>query len=167
MTAWTGFVLAVAAAAAVWDWRWRRIPRWLTVPAGLAGLVQHAFRGGLAGAATAAGLGLGLGLVLVQMRAFGGGDAKLLAAMGALLGLRLWFWSLEFGLLAAGLVALAQLARRKRLGLLAADLGAIVAGWRERGWEPHPEHSLESPQAVAAPFAVALGIGVACAVWLF
>ncbi|HVA63426.1 MAG TPA: A24 family peptidase [Terriglobales bacterium] len=167
MTAWTGFVLAVAATAAVWDWRWRRIPRWLTAPAALAGLAYHAATGGGVGAAAATGLGLGLGLLLVQMRAFGGGDAKLLAAMGALLGLRLWFWSLEFGLLAAAVVALAQLARRQRLALLGTELGAIVAGWRQNGLQPHPQHNLDSPQAVTAPFAVALGIGVACAVWLF
>lgn len=167
MTAWTGFVLAVAAVAALWDWRWRRIPRWLTLPAAAAGLAYHGWAGGLAGALGAALAGLVLGAVLVQLRAFGGGDAKLLFAMGAMLGWRLWFWSLEFGLIAAALGALAQLGLRGRLALLPTELADLLTGWRGRGLQPHPQHQLETPGAVTAPFAVALGIGVACAVWLF
>lgn len=167
MTAWSAFVLLVAGVAAIWDLRWRKIPRWLTVPAFILGLVYHARAGGFGSALGAAGLGLALGLVLVQLRAFGGGDAKLLAAMGALLGLRLWFWSLEFGLLAAALVALGQLGIRGRLQFLPADLLALVRGWRKEGLRPHPQLNLGAPGAVAAPFAVALGIGVACAVLKF
>lgn len=164
---WQLAVVAVSAVAAAWDLRWRRIPRWLTAPAFLAGLLYHAGAGGLGPALVAAGAGLGLGLVLVALGACGGGDCKLLAAMGAMLGWHLWIWSVALGFMAAALVGLAQLGARGRWAFLAADLGAIMRGWRRYGLRPHPEHNIESPGAATAPFAVALGIGVACALLFF
>ncbi|MGH9479502.1 MAG: A24 family peptidase [Terriglobales bacterium] len=159
--------LAVGAVAAGWDWRRRQIPRWLTLAAAACGLVLHALGGGLASALAAALCGLALGLVLVQLRAFGGGDAKLLAALGMILGLRLWFWTLDFSLLAAGLIALAQLALRGRLMFLTSDLAAIFRGWRQLGLKPHPEHNLDAPGVVSAPFGLAVGFGLLCTAWLF
>ncbi|MGH9476487.1 MAG: prepilin peptidase [Terriglobales bacterium] len=163
---WRDAVLAAALAAAVWDLRWSRIPKWLTLPAAAAGLIYHGFNGGLAGALVACGLGLGVGLVLQQLGAVAGGDVKWLAALGALLGLRLWFWSIEFGLLAAGLIALGQMAYRGRLTHLLDDLAVIVRGWRQYGLHGDPEHSVTTPGAVVAPFAVALLAGVLCALFV-
>ncbi|MGH9393944.1 MAG: prepilin peptidase [Terriglobales bacterium] len=158
--------LGVGAAAAGWDLRCRRIPRWLTVPALALGLAYHAWAGGLASAALAAGLGFALGLLLLQLGAVGGGDVKLLAATGAMLGFSLWFWSTAIGFMAAGLTALGQLAWQRRLGFLGSDMAAIARGWSQRGLQPHPEHNLDTPGAVTAPFAVSLGIGMACALLL-
>jgi len=166
MTLATLLALGVGVLAAAWDLRWRRIPRWLTVPALAWGLVLHAIGGGFLSALAAAALGLLLGAALVQLGAMGGGDAKLLGAMGALLGLHLWWWSVEFGVLAAAAVALVQVTWSGRLPFLAGDLGAILTGLRRRGLHPHPEHNLATPGALTAPFGVALALGVACAVWL-
>lgn len=163
---WEAVVVALALAAAAWDLRWRRIPKWLTLPAAAAGLVEHFLAGGFAGAVVAMSLGFVAGLALLQLGAIAGGDAKWLAALGALLGLRLWLWSIEFGLLAAGLVALAQMARRGRLSCLGDDLAAVVQGWRRHGWRANPDHSVDTPGAIVAPFAVALLAGVMCALWL-
>lgn len=159
--------LAVGAAAAWWDWRRRQIPRPLTLAGAAGGLALHAAAGGLGSALAATGAGLILGLVLVQLRAFGGGDAKLLAALGAILGLRLWFWTLDFSFLAAGVIALVQLAARGRLLFLASDLAAIFRGWLRLGLRPHPDHNLDSPGAVTAPFGVAVGFGLLCTAFLF
>lgn len=160
---WRVFVLAVALAAAAWDLEWRRIPKWLSLPAAAAGLLYHFLAGGLGGALAALLLGFLLGVLLLQLGAIAGGDAKWLGALGALMGLRLWFWSLEFGLLAAGLMALGQMARRGRLAFVFEDLGVIVAGWRAHGLRANPEHSVDTPGAITAPFAVAMLAGVACA----
>jgi prepilin peptidase CpaA len=162
---WTAVALGAAAAAT--DLRFRRIPRWLTAPAFLLGLMLHAFLGGFFSALGAAALGLALGLLLLQLGAVAGGDVKLLAAMGALLGLKLWFWSVNFGLLVAALVALAQLVVRGRMLFVAADVAAIVRGWFKYGFRPNPEHNIDAPGAVTAPFGVAMGIGVVCALLLF
>lgn len=163
---WRVFVLAVALAAAAWDLEWRRIPKSLSLPAAAAGLLYHFLAGGLGGAVAALLLGLGLGVFLLQLGAIAGGDTKWLAALGALLGLQLWFWSLEFGLLAAGAMALGQMARRGRLAFVFDDLGVIVAGWRTHGLRANPEHSVDTPGAMTAPFAVAMFAGVVCALLL-
>ncbi len=88
--------VAVAGIAAVWDWRTGEIPNWLTlggVVAGLLGNFVLGFRtGGLAEGGAAIGssfLGiLACGLVpmlMYRVGGIGGGDLKLLFALGALL----------------------------------------------------------------------------------
>jgi len=163
MYAWHAWVVLVAAVAAVWDARWRRIPKWLTLPALALGLAFHLASGGFGGALLAAAVGLVCGLVLLQLGAVGGGDVKWLAALGALLGWHLWLWSIEFGLLAAGGLALAQLAARGQLQVLPGSVAAIVQGWRRQGLRPHPQHNLQTPGVVAVPFAVAMLAGVVAA----
>lgn len=164
--AWREIVLAVALAAAVWDLRYRKIPKWLTLPALAAGLGYHLWAGGLGGALLAAGLGLFVGLILLQLGAVAGGDVKWLAALGAMLGLRLWFFSLEFGLIAAGAMALVQLAKHGRLAFLLDDLAVIIRGWRQRGLKADPDHNVNAPGTVTAPFAVAMLAGLVCTLLL-
>jgi prepilin peptidase CpaA len=163
MAAWRVLILLVAAVAAIGDARWRQIPKWLTLPALATGLTYHLVTGGLGGAVAAAGLGLGCGLLLLQLGAVGGGDVKWLAALGALLGWHLWLWSVEFGLLAAGAMALGQLVVRGQWRMLPQSLAAIVQGWRRQGLRPHPRHNLQTPGVVAVPFAVAMLAGVLAA----
>jgi prepilin peptidase CpaA len=92
MITWT-LALAVVACgiAAVTDLRSRTIPNWLTIPIMLSGLLLHAAREGLGGLLLAC-LGLLVcfcPLYLLYARgAVGGGDVKLLAGLGALLGAR-------------------------------------------------------------------------------
>lgn len=166
MGAWTLTVAGMGVAAAYADLRWRTIPVWLTSSGLVGGLLYHGVRGGLGGAGAAAALGLVLGGVLWRLGAAGGGDAKLLAALGAMAGLHLWSRCVEWGAIAAGLGALAQCSWQGRLGFLAADLGAIIRGWRSYGWAPHPEHNLATPGGLTAPLAPALALGLLCALWL-
>jgi prepilin peptidase CpaA len=84
--------VTVALVAAVTDLRSGRIPNWLTFSAALVGLAGHSFAQGVAGA-TASFVGIAIcaavpGIVYrsSQGRGIGGGDIKLLAALGALLG---------------------------------------------------------------------------------
>ncbi len=84
-----GAVLAATAAATAWDLRTRRIPNALTLPLLAGGLMHAGFVAGAAGLldATAACLALSLPYVVLFAVAHGGaGDAKLMGAVGAWLG---------------------------------------------------------------------------------
>ena len=89
------FILIVAmftAVAAVSDLRTRQLPNWLTVPSFVAAVVAHSVVDGLHGLSFAlAGFGTGFGILLVLwlIGGGGGGDVKLMGALGAWLGTRL------------------------------------------------------------------------------
>jgi prepilin peptidase CpaA len=78
---------ATLGVAAVFDARQRRVPNWLTYGAAIAALVWQAWMGSLgAGLAGALACG-GIGILLYIVSRLGAGDAKLLIAIGAWLGM--------------------------------------------------------------------------------
>jgi prepilin peptidase CpaA len=119
-----GFLLAavaITAIAAAYDWRKGEIPNWVTLGPFALGLVVHGILGALSQGARgalwsvmAALLGaIACGLVPVFLwwkGAIGGGDVKLLIALGALLGPMLGIEAELFGFIAAAVYAPARLA---------------------------------------------------------
>ena len=87
-----GIALAVSAIGAVTDVRSGRIPNALTLPAAAAGVALHAALGGMSRALVSVVGLLVTGLVpwflhrATRGRAIGGGDVKLFAALGAIMG---------------------------------------------------------------------------------
>lgn len=82
-------VAVFTVACLVMDLRARRIPNWLTVPAFALGLLAHTVNGGLAGLAFSfLGFltGFGILFVLWLIGGGGGGDVKMMGALGAWLG---------------------------------------------------------------------------------
>jgi prepilin peptidase CpaA len=84
--------VGAATIAAIIDARSGRIPNWLTFPVTLLGFAVHASLGASAALMLSA-LGFALGVVVPGLlywasngRAIGGGDVKLFAALGSLLG---------------------------------------------------------------------------------
>ena len=102
---WNALILAFVLTAAVGDIRWRKIPRLMTTAAVAAGLIFHLVHGGLgwefASALIATLIAFGVGLSFFQLGAIGGGDVKLITALGALLGLERWITAMEVAVIAA------------------------------------------------------------------
>lgn len=89
--AWCGAIV-LTVVALVWDLRTRRIPNAVTVSALVAALLFHGIAGGWAGLGFAlGGFGAGFGLLFLLwlVGGGGGGDVKLMGALGAWLGAQL------------------------------------------------------------------------------
>src|ERR1043166_2446284 len=113
-----GLAVLLAGWAGWLDWRSRRIPNWLTVPALLLGIAVNAIAGGVAGGEAGllgAGLGLALLLPFVLLRGLGAGDWKLMGALGAFLGPGRLLVVLFGTILIAGLMAVVEMVRRRRV----------------------------------------------------
>lgn len=121
---------AAASAAAVTDVRTRRIPNVLTASLAVIALALHA-TGGLAAFADAfiiMLLVLLVGTLPFWLGWFGGGDVKLLAACGAAVGSQGVAPLLFDVLLAGGVLALIEAARRRRVGMLFRSTASVVMG---------------------------------------
>jgi prepilin peptidase CpaA len=161
---WYAFVFAFMLTAAVADVAWRRIPRQLALAGFAAGICVNAFRGQLGSALLAAAMGFGAGLALFHLRAIGGGDVKLVVALGAMLGWQQWIFAMQIAIVVAGFTAIAMAIYRGRLRQTLSN-SAQVAGWIQRnGLTPHPEINVSNPALGHSPFAVAAAIGVLVAV---
>ena len=102
-------ILIILALAVVWDLSSRKIPNALTIPAAAGGLVFHLATKGVPGLKfSSLGFAVGLGIFLVpyMLGGMGGGDVKLLAALGAWLGPKSILIAALYTGVAGGLLAL-------------------------------------------------------------
>jgi prepilin peptidase CpaA len=103
------FIVAVGTAT---DLFFRRIPNWITMPAVMVALIYHGLVDGSVGGIRYSLAGLAVGCVLLfpvfALGGMGGGDVKLLGALGAWLGsldvLNIFFFSAWAGALGAILI---------------------------------------------------------------
>lgn len=127
MVAFFVVAIVIAGAAAVTDWRTGHIPNWLTLGtlalapfAHIVYALQHGFHGtnafieGCYAVLGAAIVGV-VPLVLYSREAIGGGDVKLLLALGALLRWQLGFEAELYAFFFAGVLAPARLAYEGKL----------------------------------------------------
>ena len=143
------------------DLRTRRIPNWLTLPALVLGLTLHVVLLGLPGlVASLSGVAVVTALLLPSfaLGGIGGGDVKMMAAVGALLGPGPAVISLMTGMVLGGIVMLVHVARLGRLGQTLGSLVGMAAGaLRTRSVAP-----LQAPaaraDAVTLPYSVPLGL---------
>ncbi len=110
---------AFVAVAAVSDLRTRRLPNWLTVPAFAAAVLAHTAVNGLGGLGFAlAGFATGFSILLALwlIGGGGGGDVKLMGALGAWLGtsltLAVFFASTVLAVVATAAILLAGMFTR-------------------------------------------------------
>jgi prepilin peptidase CpaA len=132
----------------------------------LAGLAYHIFFGGFWLALATAGLAFALGLGLYELRAIGGGDVKLVTALGGMLGFQSWTYAVEIAIAVAGVMALVGVIRRRVLWQTVRNLGRLIKHFAVNGFTPHPEIQLQNEGLVRIPFGVAAAAGTVCAVVL-
>lgn len=123
---------AILVVAAVQDLRFQKIPNLLTYPTMAIGLSCHGMTNGLDGLLfSAGGLALGIGIFILPylMGGIGAGDAKLMGAAGAVLGLKGVFIAFLLTAIVGGVYALIILFINRRKGFfsrLAATLKTFV-----------------------------------------
>lgn len=153
------FVLLLAVAA-VSDLRSRRIPNVLTVPALLVALVLASFGGpgGVLHALGGAGLALLVSLPLLALSGMGGGDAKLLIAVGAFTGADGFLAVVVFAGVAGGALALYYSYRYGMMGpVLQSTLGLVRFGLSAGRCGSRP--TLDKAGALSIPYGVSIAAG--------
>jgi prepilin peptidase CpaA len=154
-------LLVLVLLVASWtDVRSRRIPNWLTIGGAIAGLAVRGWAG--PGPLVDGALGVGLGLLLAApffaIGALGGGDAKLLMAVGAFMGPADLARASLLIAVVGGLVALVEAGRRGVLLPTLASCGSLLLSWvtlGRRGREP----KTVGGERLAVPYGVAIAAG--------
>jgi prepilin peptidase CpaA len=157
-----GITVVFLGACALTDLRTRRIPNVLSVSGLVAGLVLNAFIGGLGalgGSLAAAGLMLAILFVPFALGGIGGGDVKMMTAVGALLGIEFSFAALALGMILGGIVMVIHLIRLGRLREKLTSVRTRVTGaLLTRSLSPL-RISAEDSETIALPYSVPLGVG--------
>lgn len=146
--------------AAYTDIRWGKIFNAITVPFALLGLTLNTVAGGLEGLLLSlGGLGAGFALWLVSNflgRILGGGDIKLLMALGALMGPIFMLWTFGIGAIVGGVMAIAISLKQGLLGKVVRQMGTSIY-MRARFSEPM--EITDGAGEIRLPYAIALGLG--------
>src|SRR6185436_15401166 len=122
---------------------------------GLAGLGQS-----LAGWA----LGVGLFMPMFLLRGMGGGDVKLLGAVGAWLGPAGALWSGFYSVMAGGVLALVVGAWHGYLGKAFRNLWVLLGFWRVAGVQQLPGLTLDDAHGPRLAYGVAIAAGTAATI---
>src|SRR5271165_6851382 len=158
----TGILLALVFTAAAYDLRFRRIPNWLTATGLLLGFATNVFeRGvwqGLQFSVMGFALALAIYLLLFALRAMSGGDGKLMAAVGSLVGWKCWA---EIFILTAAVGAIAGMAvaiRHGRLKKTFWNVGFILSEMRHGrpAYLANEELDVRSGKALRMPHGAAI-----------
>lgn len=157
---WTAlpFILAFACFGEI---RERRIPNWLTLGSIALGLGSASIEGGLDGLVDSSiGLAVAGGLFLpfCLLGVVGGGDMKLMAAVGAIVGWPMVLRVVCDTCVAGGLIAVAIMAWNGVLLTTLSNVFRIIAGM------PRRSRGLRNPPMV--PYALAITIGTLVAVFI-
>jgi prepilin peptidase CpaA len=167
MTSVSSAALVALLALACWfDLRERRIPNGLTVAGAVVALGLRLGLGWGAAGSGAAGAGLAVAVALVPftLGVLGGGDVKLLGAVGAFMGSERLVGALLLTAVAGAVLAVIEAVRRRALVHALANTYSFAKQWmlfRGAGVTP----TLESSDVMSVPYGVAIAVGTL--VWWF
>lgn len=159
--------LTLVALSASSDLKSRRIPNVYTVTGVVVALVLRAALGWdpLLDGLNGAGIGFLIAFPFFALGAFGGGDTKLVVAVGAFLGVDDLFVALLATGVAGGIMALIDAGRRGVLPLVLLNTSSLLVRLFSLG-RLGSRQKLEGPGAISIPYGVAIAAGTASAVLL-
>jgi prepilin peptidase CpaA len=157
---WRAAILGFVVAAAYCDLRWRKLPRGAMLAGIVAGLAVNFGLGHFTDAALTALLAFGVSLGLFSLGAIGGGDVKLITALGAILRFQGWTIAMEVAIFAAAAMALVQVIRHGALRQTMRNIGDIFRSYFTVGLRAHPVLTINNQATLRSPFAVAAALGV-------
>lgn len=149
-------------AGAVPDVRGGKIPNLLTYTGMVAALVARLLAAGWPGLkAGLLGLILGGGLffLLFLLGGMGGGDVKLVAAVGAWAGAGQTLIILLAAALAGGVLAIGMMIFRKTVRRTLRNTVELLRHHLQTGLRPHPELNVREPATLRVPYGVAIAAG--------
>lgn len=158
--------MGLALVAALFDVRTARIPNVLTLGGAAAGLVWHMAADGRVGASASGWLvGLLIFLPIYLLGAMGAGDVKLMAALGAWIGVGPVLQTAAFGAVAGGLLALLTALRHGVLRATLANITGLLRYWRLVGVQPLPALTLADGRGPRLPYALPVLLGLLTTAW--
>lgn len=152
-------VLLLLGVSAYWDLRYRKIPNWATLPGIALGLGMNGLLRGWAGMKVS-GIGLLIGfaalMVLFVLGWMGGGDVKLVAAVGALKGYPFVVSALFYSLIVGVVIGVAMLIWNRKTLRTFKNLLFVVASRVSR---LVPKHDIIREETQKIPFGIAIVLG--------
>jgi prepilin peptidase CpaA len=165
----TYLAVAIAVLACITDVRSRRIPNVLTFGATIAAVALHVFVTGAPGlvfSATGWLVGTALFFPFFALGGLGGGDVKLLGAIGACLGVPVVVFVGLYSAVAGGVLAVAVAMRAGYLRTALRNIYYFLTYWKTFGLKPIEGFDLEHAQAPRLAYALPVLTGLLVTLWL-
>jgi prepilin peptidase CpaA len=159
------FLGVILLVATVTDLRTQKIPNILTFPAAALALIYNTITNGFSGFLfSAQGVALGIGLLIIPylLGGMGAGDAKLMGAVGGVLGAKGVFNAFLFSAIVGGIYAiiLTLIYRQQFRGFYRKQLAALINFFLIRKYIPEPEEADLKKPRLCYGLAIALGTGI-------
>jgi prepilin peptidase CpaA len=168
VTSFEAGAVAIGLAACATDVTSRRVPNVLTATAIASGFLAHAILPGGQGA-LAALLGFAVGLAaflpFFALGGMGGGDVKLMAALGTWIGWSPILWTALYGSVAGGVIAIGVGLAHGYLPQALSNIGGLLLVWRVQGVRPVPALTLEHGTGPRLPYAIPIFVGLVTTLW--
>lgn len=160
--------VGIALAACATDITTRRVPNLLTGPAVLGGLAAHALLPeghGLPAALVGFAAGLAAFFPFFALGGMGGGDVKLMAALGAWIGWSPILLTALYGSVAGGVLAIIVGLNHGYLRQAFSNVAGLFLVWWVQGVRPVQELTLEHGHGPRLPYALPIFAGLVTTLW--